>query len=179
MINLAMVMVSSSVYGADDPASLDHLADIVCLPPVSWWPLAPGWYVVTGALLVLLIITAIAAFKYRQQNAYRRFALAELDQAGGGPNALTEISAILKRTALVIMPRRCVAALSAESWMQWLEQTAPGVIFSESSRQLLTEQIYRGEVVEDEQLAELLVTTRAWILKHRLHEPRKPAMNRP
>lgn len=164
----AIASTSSRVPRADDPASLDRLADIVSMPSVLWWPPAIGWYFVIGTFILISILILVAALMNRQRNAYRRLALAELDRAASGPNALIEISAILKRTALAIMPRQAVAALSGERWMQWLEQMAPGVIFSESSRQLLTQQLYRCEVIEEEQLRELVLTSRAWLLKHRL-----------
>jgi len=34
-----------------DPTSLENLYDIAMPPPIPWWPLAPGWYVVGGVLV--------------------------------------------------------------------------------------------------------------------------------
>jgi hypothetical protein len=34
-----------------DLTSLENLYDIVMPPPIPWWPLAPGWYVVGGVLV--------------------------------------------------------------------------------------------------------------------------------
>ena len=44
--------------GNPDPSSLDNLFDIVVPPPVSWWPPAPGWYVVGGLAIALAVWAA-------------------------------------------------------------------------------------------------------------------------
>ena len=102
-----------------DAASLDNLRDIAEPVPVSWWPLAPGWW-----LVITLAILGLAAFGFRawqrwKANAYRRAALAELQNASTD----VDISAILKRTALCACPRINVASLVGDDWVRWLAET--------------------------------------------------------
>ena len=84
-----------------DAASLDNLRDIVESPPVSWWPLAPGWWVLLIALAIVTIIAVNRIWNQWKANAYRRSALKGLEMA----NSLAAIDGILKRTALAAYPR--------------------------------------------------------------------------
>ena len=104
-----------------DPASasLDALRDIVELPRVSWWPLAVGWWVLLGLVLVALAGVVFHLWWQWRANAYRRAALSELRAA----SEMTAVAAILKRTALVAYPRLDVASLSGAAWCAWLEET--------------------------------------------------------
>lgn len=149
-----------------DPASLDRLADIVTLPPVSWWPPAPAWYVLTGAVLVLASAAVIARWQRRRTNAYRVTALAELKRVGRDPDALMRIAEILKRTALAAAPRRQVAALSGGRWVQWLNEAGNGVVFSETTSALLAGHVYGAGQPDEKQIDALAKTARAWIRKH-------------
>ena len=65
-----------------DPGSLDNLRDIVELPAVSWWPLAPGWWIVIALVAVIAAVNGMRAWKQWKANAYRRAALEELRSAG-------------------------------------------------------------------------------------------------
>ena len=58
-----------------DPASLDRLHDIMAPPPAPWWPPAPGWYVVLGAAILILLALAFRAFIRWQHARYRRHQL--------------------------------------------------------------------------------------------------------
>jgi len=166
-VGLAMI-IPVTASASEDPASLDHLVDILSLPPVSWWPLAPGWYVVTAAVLVLLGVLVIKVWLHRRRNHYRVLALSEIKHAGKGATAVAHIAQVLKRTALAVAPRQNVAALSGEQWLQWLNQNGNGVSFSEKSRQILSENIYGAGQADDADIEALARTAQAWINKHKV-----------
>jgi hypothetical protein len=107
-----------------DPGSLANLNDIIEAPPVPWWPPAPGWLFLLGiAVLLLLFLLTRAVLRYRR-NAYRRAALAELGRAASVPQPLPLIAALLKRTALAAYPRKTVAGLTGQAWIEWLAATS-------------------------------------------------------
>jgi uncharacterized protein DUF4381 len=168
MIGLSAVL-PNALAADKDPASLDRLADIVTLPPVSWWPPTLAWYIVIGSVLMLLSAIAYKAWFRKRNNAYRMTALAELARVGQNPAAAMHIAEILKRTALSTAPRQNVAALSGERWVQWLNQTGNGVFFSERSQQILSEHIYGAGQPDDEEIKVLASTARRWIEKHQTH----------
>ena len=102
----------------DDPASLSKLHDIIVPEPVSWWPLAPGWWVLIAALAIALAVLIIRALKNHRANAYRRAALADLQSA----NSPAAVAVVLRRTALAVASRTEVAALNGSRWVDWLDE---------------------------------------------------------
>lgn len=128
-----------------DENSLDRLNDIVIPPDVSWWPLAPGWYVLSG-----LFLLAVSWFLWRvgkkwKANAYRRFALREL----AGLDDAASIAELLRRTALAVTPRSEVARSSGSQWVDWLAAQCP-VPIPPQVRHQLSRGIYEREAESTE-----------------------------
>lgn len=149
----------------DKATSLDQLHDIVVPDPVSWWPLAPGWYVLILVAIVLMTIT-IARFWYRwKANAYRRIAIAELDHA----ESVRDVSEVLRRTALANVSRRELASLTGKAWPDWLAlhcpTAMPAIVHS-----ALAEYIYRPQD-SDADLSTLKTYAANWIRGHQIKPP--------
>jgi hypothetical protein len=150
-------------------ASLQNLNDIVAPPPVSWWPPAPGWY-----LLAVLLLAALAYLGWRwwlswQRNRYRRAALNELRSIG--EQRLRDLPALLKRTALACWPREQVAALSGVEWHRFLDQTAGKALFTGDAGQTLDQLAYAGRSQAEFSEAEIRSVVRAaeyWLRNHRV-----------
>ena len=90
-----------------DPASLQNLNDIVLPATVGWWPLASGWYILFGLVLVSLAWSGFRSFYHWKKNRYRRAALHKLQLLENGINKpgerdayLRKIQVLRKRTAL-------------------------------------------------------------------------------
>ena len=90
-----------------DPASLQNLNDIVLPPGIDWWPLASGWYMLIGLLLIALVSFIYRSLQRWKNNRYRRAALYELQLLENGLKSpgerdasLRQIPVLLKRTAL-------------------------------------------------------------------------------
>jgi hypothetical protein len=160
-----------------DPASLDKLHDIVASPPVSWWPPAPGWYVL--AVLVFLVATWFiwTGLRRRRLNAYRRAALSELDalsqraaSAEEREDALRKVPELLKRTALAAWPREEVAELTGMEWLAFLDRTGGMKEFSQGKGQILPELAYGGSEIltalTDEEIRSLTGLAERWIREH-------------
>lgn len=155
---------------SDDPTSLDRLHDIVMAPPVPWWPPAPGWL----WLLVIGLILVLAALAWGlirwQANRYRREALAELSALAEGPaQNLTELSVLLKRTALTAFPRHRVAAATGPDWFAFLDRTG-GTRFSGGLGAALEQSNYHVDDAawSEARYRELIDEIRAWIRHHDL-----------
>jgi hypothetical protein len=144
-----------------DPASLEHLHDIVLPPPVSLWPPAPGWYVVLVLLLLAAAWMGWRWWQHWQANGYRRAALRHLATLQDAP----AIAELLRRTALAIAPRHVIAENIGTAWVDWLAAQCP-VVMPPEVRRLLTAGIYEGRIAEDD-ISLLRAYAVRWITRHR------------
>lgn len=163
---------------SSDPASLQNLNDIVLPATVSWWPLAPGWYVLIGILLIALAWLGYRSIQCWVNNRYRRAALRELqilEERINHPEerdaGLRQIPVLLKRTALSVYPRRQVASLSGKDWFQFLDSTEKNPSFTATTTNTLNTVSYSTgglRAVDSQATHALISASRSW-LKH--HQP--------
>ena len=164
------------------PASpLDRLADIHLPDSVSWWPLAPGWWI----LLALVIIALIGFFMWRQrktQNVYRDVAQHQLDgiyadyqQTQNAAAYLQALSLLLRRIALTAYPHSFNASIKGKEWLQWLDQVCPALqekFSSELGESLLTSAYQKNPNIDVNGLQQL---SSQWIRLHRNHRQKLSA----
>jgi GAF domain-containing protein len=156
---------------ADDPVA--GLIDIPTPREVSLWP--QTW---TARIAIILLLAALIAaawhfIRHYRANRYRREALAELTRIARGPAAATsskelatQLSLLLKRTALAAFPREQVASLSGAAWLGFLDRTSDATEFSRGVGQWLARASYSPEEPGADQLAALVELTRRWIGRH-------------
>ena len=122
------------------------LRDLHLPEPVSWWPLAPGWWILIAVALVVIAWLLLRQLRLWRRNAPRRFALREL--AGFEADYLQhrnpvvlakQVSELLRRTMLAYTPRKRIAGLTGEQWLGWLDEGLPVPYFhTEGGKSLLT-----------------------------------------
>ena len=135
----------------DSEELLAQLADIRLPGEISWWPPAPGWWILSAIVLVSSIFAWRAYARARDTKLLLRFALAELErcmtnyrqQAAGngsiaGLNLLNATNSVLRRVALFHNPHSAIASLSGEDWAQFLS------LSSTSASPLLTDSLREG-----------------------------------
>ena len=150
---------------------LAQLHDIHLPEAIGWWPLAPGWYVLTLLLIILLVTVIFLMSRYYLNGRARRQALRLLmtyqqsypKQANSQLSA-ARVSELLKRVALVYFPREQVASLQGESWLTFLNTTSNGLDFNCVHTELL-EAPYQATI--DCDLHNLFIVARAWISQRR------------
>ena len=132
-----------------DPTEL-ALRDLHLPEAVGWWPLAPGWWVAIALALFGLGWLLLRAWRKRQFNAPRRYAIRALAAAEAeylanrNPVALgQQVSALLRRSMLAYAPRHEVAGLTGESWLEWLDQGLPVPYFHTEGGKSLLQLPYR------------------------------------
>lgn len=128
----------------DSEELLAQLADIHLPEPVSYWPPAPGWWILTLLLVIALAFTIRRIIQIRTRKKICEFALAELDRCyqqleAGDPGKLDElklryvnqINSVMRRVALVHFPQSRVASLSGREWVDFIREKGESSLLNE------------------------------------------------
>ncbi|MDP3704425.1 MAG: DUF4381 domain-containing protein [Legionellaceae bacterium] len=109
---------------------LAHLHDIHLPTPIHWWPLAPGWYLVIGLIMLIGLSLMYVTYRRYAYGQARRQALQALTDCESkhqhNPNSqrsTAAVSELLKRVALAYYPREQVAGLQGDAWLIFLNNT--------------------------------------------------------
>ncbi len=148
-----------------------QLRDIHLPAEPGWWPPAPGWWIVAILLLVLLAWASRIALRRYRLHRQRQRLLARLDALARSdgtltPEAVAEISTLLRRLALMRYPRQRVAALTGNEWLRFLDETGGNDGFSRGPGQVLATGPYQTSLPADVDLSALSTLVRDWIKKN-------------
>jgi len=141
------------------------LRDIHLPEPISWWPLAPGWWILLGLIcLLILAIFLLRRWLIKKRKMPKRIALRQLDKLQQdyqqNPQKLVrELSILLRRFFISTHPRAQVASLTGEAWLQFLDQQLGKPQFTQGEGRCLIEEPYKPQVkIESENLLKLCKT---------------------
>jgi hypothetical protein len=134
---------------------LAQLKDIHLPDPISWWPLAPGWYLLIAFIIFLFIVVMYQAYTRHRNALPKKNALQLLttyracyEKEGNAQWVSSQTSELLKRVALAYYPRANVANLCGEEWLNFLNQTAKGIDFN-SVKYMLLHSPFKNKVTEN------------------------------
>ena len=146
-----------------DPATLlEQLAPLREPAPVSWWPLAPGWWLLGLAVLALMVWALRWSYRRRAQNRYRRQALRIIDRMIEDQHtSIEQLNKLLKSTALRGWPQSEVAGLHGNNWLTFLQESCPAA--EPQWTQPLAAVYGPAPAVAS---PELLQSARTWIRRH-------------
>lgn len=132
-----------------DPNQLP-LRDLHLPEAIGWWPLATGWWLMIVLALLGLGWLLLRAWRTRQFNAPRRYAIRTLATVEAeyltnrNPVELgQQVSSLLRRGMLAYAPRHEVAGLTGESWLEWLDRGLPVPYFHTEGGKSLLQLPYR------------------------------------
>jgi hypothetical protein len=161
---------------SNDPASLQNLNDIVMPAAVNWWPLASGWYVLIGIMLISVLWFGYRTLQNWLANRYRRSALLELQQLAFGvqddksrDSSLKKLPILIKRTALSAYPRQQVANLSGIDWFNFLNSSTKKPLFTESLLAAMEYISYSNKelnAIDAQTINDLLAASSDWVKRH-------------
>lgn len=135
--------------------------------PITWWPPAPGWWVLAAVAVALLAFALWRLWQRHSRNAYRRQALRQLAQLRreivDSTEFVTALNALLKSTALAAYPRRDIASQHGARWCTFLNESLEPAQQFEAD---FAEATYTGARValDHERLAR---SAECWIRRHR------------
>jgi len=147
--------------------SLLPLKDIHLPGAVLWWPPAPGWWVLAGLVLVLMVIAWI---RYRRGWRHR-VALKALnvviEQLRNGADCMTcvqRVSEILRRFVMTVaVDSKSVAGLTGDEWLQFLDDCWDQTSFTGGNGQLLLKLPYSGSPADRAEALELSQLCVDWV----------------
>jgi hypothetical protein len=145
-----------------------QLLDIHMPADPSWWPPAPGWWILSVFVLGLLIWMTARLRRRASRRRWQRSVLDELDRITAGEVARTDSSRLLAELSLLLRrASRLVDAgapsLRGEAWLQFLDASLGGEEFVKGSGRILLDGPYRRETDVDADA--LIGLVRRW-LKH-------------
>jgi hypothetical protein len=155
------------------PNPLDQLRDIHLPEAISWWPPAPGWWIL--ALISCALLAWLLRFVYRRYKAkhYRRQALAQLQQLQAGTDTQQQLRALfvlLKQTANCAYPNRQPSSLAIEPFVDFLRFSCDKSVFGQSTGELQS-LLYAKQTSEQSQDFEVLFEdARLWIKEHMVED---------
>lgn len=157
--------------------ALDELLPPIPPEPVSWWPPAPGWWLLALTLLLAGIGVYLMRRRLRRRPPHaggldplRLAALDELnslrppygDEAGPW---LQQINALLKRLCLQRYPQSQCQTLTGRAWLAFLDSRCPSAGLTRWM--VLVEGAYRPRCrLDDKSLDALRQAIDLWIRKH-------------
>ena len=175
---------------AEDP--LSDLADIHLPGAVSFWPPAPGWWVLAALVLAAVAYGCFVLFRRWQvrrrgqvaageiQRAYAEWQQTHSNDAGqAGLLLLQTCNNVLKRVALVHYAEHEVASLNGQRWIEFLDRTGNTTAFTTGPARAIADQAYRRSFTADaETAAALSQAAEQWIVRQygsKHHDASAPA----
>lgn len=107
-----------------------NLRDIHLPDPISWWPVAPGWWMILASLLLVIIVIFISRNIYikKQLNRDIRTELEQIKQqyqlTENKSQLAKSLSILLRRANISYYPKTDIAGLIGSEWLTYLDNTS-------------------------------------------------------
>jgi hypothetical protein len=144
-------------------------------PPVAFNFGAPGWYVLGGLFLVLIVLLTWLLVKYFKSNLYRKHALQFLNNTEQKLLPEKEFDLIvyqtqmlIKRVAMARYGRQNVSGLRGSQWTAFINTTWREKSFDDKDEELLNQNFYQPKQnISADEATNFVEKSRRWIKKHR------------
>ncbi|MBG10259.1 MAG: hypothetical protein CMD92_03745 [Gammaproteobacteria bacterium] len=165
----------------DSEELLAQLADIHLPAEISFWPPAPGWWILGALFLATASIIAKKLYDRAEQRKAYRYALTELEsclerlsntQTDGEGKLLryvNDVNTVLRRVALVKFPESGVGSLAGESWVAFIRRTGDSSLLNDQVSAALAHGRFRRHIELDSQTLHQVAYN--WIRS--VYQPRK------
>lgn len=153
---------------ANDPANLP-LRDIHLPDPISWWPIAPGWWMASLLLVILVCLCVYLIHRYRHHKISALYLAKEelekikidFEQQQDKRELVKALSELIRRISISVFRRQEVAGLTGKEWLVFLDRYSGNNEFNEGIGRVLIEAPYQAK--PDFNSSELIELVSAWI----------------
>ena len=160
---------SGSATPSFDP--LNQLKDIHLPDPISVWPPALGWWILTTIILAAIVSLSCWLIFYYKKNAYRRHAIKQLQTLTENYNRqnnktyyANNINKLLKQVAVTYYSKKSVSSLTGKAWLTFLDNSAKMTDFSQGAGQILETSQY--QLTADFDAISLSTCCKKWLKHH-------------
>ncbi len=154
----------------NDP--LAQLYDIEGLDPISWWPLAPAWWAIVAATIIVL--SALSFYIYRRllyNRSWQKHTLVQLKvmeqnlTPGNSLSTARDLSKLVRRIAIERATRKSCAGLEGQQWLAWLKDNDPQHFDWQTQASWLADLIYAPDnaFVPQDQILKCIAAIKRWI----------------
>ena len=148
---------------------LVNLKDIHLPPPVSFWPPAPGWWILALLLISTLFIGGVWLYRKYKKSKPKTEALRILkdlqilyQNSHDELVSLRNLSNLLRRTALTYYDNDTVASLQGSSWLEFLDEKGKTKEFSQGAGKVLGNELFQKKLNPD--MKALFPLVKKWII---------------
>ena len=147
---------------------LVNLKDIHLPPAVSFWPPAPGWWILSVLFISSIYFGALWLYKRYKKRKPITEALRLLnnlqilhENSKDEVKSLRNLSNLLRRTALTFYKHDAVASLYGHSWLEFLDKTGNTQDFSKGVGKVLGNEAFQKNLNTD--MGTLFSLVKKWI----------------
>ena len=164
-------MSSLSTYSPTD--SLAVMKKVIPPGPVKFSFDTPGWHILEGILIFILVLFIVYYVVRWYKNAYRREALQVLKEITSlRPADIREVSILLKRVAMTAFPEENPGSLTGEPWYDFLKSKVKRCPVSKDKFLSVMQYSYtidektETKNIDDKILNEFVEFSTYWIRRH-------------
>lgn len=143
------------------------LRDIHLSDPISWWPIAFGWWIAFGVVAMAIFLIVFFLRKYLKPTTKKEAVMA-LDQIeksfidnGDGKQCLCALSNLLRRVSVKVHSAE-YAGLTGDAWLQVLDKSLKEPLFSQGAGRILIHAPYQPHV-DIKEASEMIKLCRNWV----------------
>ncbi|MBV34519.1 MAG: hypothetical protein CMP47_03570 [Rickettsiales bacterium] len=132
-------LLATSAQETQTAQLLEQLRDIHQPEPVSWWPLAPGWWIIIALVVLIAALFIIKAILKKRHYRYVRLAVKELKQlkqTNEETRWLAKSHNLMRRLSLCYVPEDKIGRMNQQEWQSFLQATSK----QSTNNQTLSEQ---------------------------------------
>ncbi|MDX1557128.1 MAG: DUF4381 domain-containing protein [Xanthomonadales bacterium] len=112
----------------------ERLQDIHAVAEPSWWPPAPGWWVLAAIALAAVVLGGVRLYRHLKVQLRRRRLLRELEQLEATFNPITRpadylsaVNRLFRAIALRAFPGTGCARLEGQAWVAFIRSRLPHI----------------------------------------------------
>jgi hypothetical protein len=147
---------------------LAQLRDIHLPDPISWWPLAPGWWLLAIIGIAGSVIAGRLLVKRYKNRSYRRQALAQLKRLDHSDcqQRLIAVFELLRQVALSAYPQGNFASLAPNEFVHFLQSSSGKPLFNDLADNWQWLLYAQQPQIEDQLVEQVIANAKLWVINH-------------